>query len=302
MFHRSRSPLAVLAFIAVAAIPVASLAADAPSVSVGASGHGKQTIMITAGASGLPDGFTVRWMDEATFASNGYVWPAAPVPGEKAASFTGAPTLNTFGGTYSTFKLAPNASITIEIGDLLQETGVSGSTGELTYGTQYRFAAFANDENGGAASALSNTVSASTTTSTNCTFTQGFYKNHAGAWPVVSLTLGSVNYTQAQLLAILGQAVQGNGLVSLAHQLIAAKLNVASGADPTDAAAAIASADALIGGLVVPPVGGGSLAPNTTSNLTQTLDDYNNGVTGPGHCGVVSTQQTTWGNLKSLYR
>ena len=302
MFHRSRSPLAVLAFIAVAAIPVASLAADAPSVSVGASGHGKQTIMITAGASGLPDGFTVRWMDEATFASNGYTWPASPVPGEKAASFTGVPTLNTFGGMYTTFKLAPNASITIEIGDLVQETGVSGSTGELTYGTQYRFTSFANDANGDAASALSNTVSASTTTSTNCTYTLGFWKTHPGAWPVMSLTLGSVNYTQAQLLSILNQAVQGNGLLSLAHQVIAAKLNIASGADPTDAAAAIASADALIGGLVVPPVGGGSLAPSTTSSLTQTLDDYNNGVTGPGHCGVVSTQQTTWGNLKSMYR
>jgi hypothetical protein len=70
----------------------------------------------------------------------------------------GASTLNTFGGQYTTFKLAPNASITIEIGDLFQETGVSGSTGELEYSTRYQFTAFAIDGNGAAASALGNTV------------------------------------------------------------------------------------------------------------------------------------------------
>ena len=43
-------------------------------------------------------------------------------------------------------------------------------------------------------------------------------------------------------------------------------------------------ADALIGGLVVPPVGAGSLANATTSALTNTLSDYNEGKTGPGHC------------------
>jgi len=59
-------------------------------------------------------------------------------------------------------------------------------------------------------------------------------------------------------------------------------LNVATGA--SGAPSAIASADAMIGSLVVPPVGGGSLAPATTSPLVQALDDYNSGVTGPGAC------------------
>ncbi len=48
---------------------------------------------------------------------------------------------------------------------------------------------------------------------------------------------------------------------------------------------AIAAADALIGGLVIPPVGGGTLAPSATGALTTTLDNYNQGITGPGHCG-----------------
>jgi hypothetical protein len=170
------------------------------------------------------------------------------------------------------------------------------------YGEQYYFTAFGLDENGNAASELSVTVSATTTPSTNCTYTQGYWKNHEELWPSTNLTLGSVNYSAAQLDLILGEPVAGNGLVSLAHQLIAAKLNIDNGADPTAAAAAIAAADALIGALVVPPIGGGYLAPSVTSSLTQTLDDYNNGVTGPGHCGNVPTQERTWGGVKALYR
>ena len=118
----------------------------------------------------------------------------------------------------------------------------------------------------------------------NCTLTQGFWKNHEEVWPVTSLTLGTVTYNQAQLLSILRTPVAGNGLISLAHQLIAAKLNVANGAAGSSIAGAISSADALIGGLVVPPVGTGTLKTNVTSSLVGQLDGYNNGVTGPGHC------------------
>jgi hypothetical protein len=299
---RRYSSIPVLFAVLVLVVAPAVWAADAPSLSVGQSGHGKQTVIVTAGASGLPDGFTIWWMDEATFASRGFTWPETQVSSQGAVAFTGAPTLNTFGGQYTTFKLAPNASIAIEIGDLFQETGVAGTVGELSYGTRYHFTAFATDGTGAAASGLSNTVSGSTTSSTNCTYTQGYWKNHEEAWPVMSLTLGSVNYTKAQLLSILNQSVQGNGLVSLAHQLIAAKLNIAAGADGTDAAAASGAADALIGGLVVPPVGAGYIDPSDTSGLTQTLDDYNNGVIGPGHCGTVPTEQRTWGGVKSMYR
>lgn len=302
MIHRYRFLMVTMALAMLVVAPAALAAVDAPTVSIGQSGHGKQAVIITAGASGLPDGFTVWWMDDATFSSYGRVWPSTEVSQQGAAAFTGAPTLNTFGGQFTTFKLAPNASITIEIGDLFQETGVSGTVEELEYGTKYHFTAFALDEFGAAASGLGNTVSAYTTESTNCTYTIGYWKTHEEAWPVNSLMLGSVVYTKQQLLDILNQSVEGNGLVSLAHQLIGAKLNIAAGADPTDASAAIAAADALIGGLVVPPVGAGYLAPSQTSALTQTLDDYNNGIIGPGHCGTVSSEQKTWGGVKSLYR
>jgi hypothetical protein len=120
-----------------------------------------------------------------------------------------------------------------------------------------------------------------------CTFTQGYWKNHPNNWPVSSLTLGTVTYTKAQLISILKTPVGGNGLISLSYQLIAAKLNQASGASvPPDVASAIAAADALIGGLVVPPVGSGFLSPAATDSLTTTLDTYNNGLAagGPPHC------------------
>jgi hypothetical protein len=300
MFQRYLLAAVLIVVVTMLVAPNAQ-AVDTPAIGAGVSGHAKQTITITAGPSGLPNGFEIWWMDRSQFLANGGQW-IDNAPGMSAASFTGEPTLNTFGGRYTTFKLAPFESINIEIGDLMQETGVEGTTEELKYGENYYFTAFGLGENGAPATDLSATVSATTTDNTNCTYTQGYWKNHEEDWPTASVTLGTVVYTAAEADAILEQSVQGNGLVSLAHQLIAAKLNIANGADPSAASAAIASADALIGGLVVPPIGAGYLAPNTTSSLTQTLDDYNNGVIGPGHCGTVPTEQRTWGGVKALYR
>ena len=130
----------------------------------------------------------------------------------------------------------------------------------------------------------------------SCTLTQGYWKTHGAvptgnneyAWPDTikanGLQLGSVTYTAADLLSMLNKPAAGNGLIALAHQLIAAKLNVAAGADPTAIAADIAIADALIGSLVVPPLGSGHLAPSLTSGLVTVLGNYNEGATGPGHC------------------
>ena len=129
-----------------------------------------------------------------------------------------------------------------------------------------------------------------------CVRTQGYWKTHgpiptgnnSNEWDVNGLTLGTVNYTNLQLLAIFNQPVQGNGLLSLAHQLIAAKLNIANGADGTSIQQTIADADALIGAQVIPPTNGSttSVKPNTVSSLVSKLDDYNNGLVpgGPGHC------------------
>ena len=110
-----------------------------------------------------------------------------------------------------------------------------------------------------------------------CVFGFGYWKNHPQAWPVTELQLGNVTYTQDQLLSIMHEPVRGNGLVSLAHHLITAKLNVANGADPSCIQQTIADADALIGDLVVPPVGDGYLAPRDVNALKDILEDYNEG-------------------------
>ncbi len=117
----------------------------------------------------------------------------------------------------------------------------------------------------------------------NCTFSYGWYKNYwVCNWQ--SLTLGTVSYTHDQLLAILNQAVSGNGLVELAHQLIGAEMNIVKGADPSSIQSTINAANALIGSLVIPPIGSGSLTTGATNALAATLADFNLGNTGPGHC------------------
>ena len=131
-----------------------------------------------------------------------------------------------------------------------------------------------------------------TSTPAGCVFGQGYWKNHPDQWPVTELQLGNVTYTQQQLLDILHQSVRGNGLVLLAHQLIAAKLNIANGADGSCIEQTIADADALIGDLVVPPVGTGYLAPRDVSALADTLDQYNEGFLCAPSCEETSPPPT----------
>ena len=285
-------------------------ALDAPTVAVTAIGHGKIAMNVTAGPSGLPNGFAVYWMTQTDYDDYGDVWPdQLSYPSLHWAQFTGAPTLNTGGGAYTTFKLGPGETINVELGDLFDESGLTtNDTGELEYttssGTDYVLCAYAIGGTGGTRSVYSLNGAGTTTAPVNCTFTLGYWKNHPAAWSsVATLMVGTVTYTNAQLMSILNTPAGGNGLISLAHQLITAKLNIlVNGADATAISGTIGAADALIGGLVIPPVGGGFLAPGSTSALTETLDDWNNGIFGPGHCGDTPAKSSTWGRIKTLYR
>ena len=60
----------------------------------------------------------------------------------------------------------------------------------------------------------------------------------------------------------------------LARQEIAAKLNIANGADVSCIAQSLADADALIGDVIIPPVGDGFLQP---SGYGRTLTSDNQG-------------------------
>lgn len=305
MTHRyARLALTALCALTMHA-PMASAAVlDTPTLEGVIVGRTSISVMVTAGPSGAPQGFTVEWMLASTYDQLGF-WPAPTSPTLAKANFNGHPTLNIQDGT-DTFLLGGDGLAGVQIGDLFDETGVATEQlGELQEGTSYVVRVHANATSTDGASAPSSIVRLKTLARTiqDCTFTQGYWKNHPEVWPVGNVTLGTVNYTQAQLLTVYATPAAGNGLISLAHQLIAAKLNIAQGATaPAGVLAAIAAADALIGGLVVPSIGSGFLSPGSTSGLTGTLDDFNQGITGPGHCGSTPTRQQTWGGLKAIYR
>jgi hypothetical protein len=86
-------------------------------------------------------------------------------------------------------------------------------------------------------------------TATNaCPLSHGFWKNQPSGWPVTSLTLGGITYTQAQLLTVLGNSTNGDAVSILADQLIAALLNIDNGSDPSPVSAVIADAQTLLAG------------------------------------------------------
>jgi len=117
-----------------------------------------------------------------------------------------------------------------------------------------------------------------------CELTQGFWKTHPDAWPVTSLVLGSQTYTQAELLTILNTPVKGDASLILADQLIAAKLNIANGSNPTPIGPTIADADALLStfsGTLPYHVSPSSATGQQMVADATTLNNYNNLVLTP---------------------
>lgn len=297
--HASLVGLFALAMLASAAF---AQTLDTPTLSVNRVGFFRIDLDVHAGASGAPNGFVIQWMKKSDFDALG--WPVDEYdPRAAFCDFIGVPTLNPDPRSNS-FKLNPNGAIEVQVGDLLDESGVAGSYLDQLPPGQYVFRAWAEGSlTPGTASAPSRAIVAATAPA-ECT--QGFWKNHAEVWPTgcTPMLLGTVSYTKTQLLAIFATPVTGNGLISLAHQLIATKLNICNGSNPANIQSTINAADALIGGLVVPPVGSGSLSPGSTSSLTNTLDNFNNGfILGVKSCpGAVPTTHSTWGKVKSMYR
>jgi len=134
-----------------------------------------------------------------------------------------------------------------------------------------------------------------------CTRTIGFWKNHSGMGPQDDLVtqylpiwLGtpdgpkSVNVTDAAMaFDILSQVITVgslDGITKLRAQLLAAKLDIASGTDGTVVAEVIDLADAFLADHE--PADWSSLDEATRQMVLDwkdTLDQYNNGIIGPGH-------------------
>ncbi len=228
-----------------------------------------------------------------------------------SGSFSGVPAC-------SIYKLGPNQCITVEIGNLDDSVcGVSlhnCGANELECGQEYVFRVFAHKVPGGlnASEKSANLCCSTEPCVAGCVLTQGYWKNHPCEWPAPfvpgangtavagqcaltpnpneqcacdaahTILIGSIPYTQCQLLCSLAQPGGGNAVRILAHQLIAAKLNVLSGATPPSCG----DGDALIGSLNILT---GSVAPSSTLGqqmlaIAVCLDLYNNGDGGVTHC------------------
>jgi len=115
----------------------------------------------------------------------------------------------------------------------------------------------------------------------HCTFTQGWYKNHTSSWPSGSLTPNTVWDGGKTIIDLFNTPPKGSQYIILAHQYITALLNIQGGSSvPPAVQTALDTAAAYF-------AGGGAGAGDASVDITGVstiLDDYNNGLTGPGHC------------------
>lgn len=116
-----------------------------------------------------------------------------------------------------------------------------------------------------------------------CVRSMGYWKNHPEAWRLDGLSLGGVQYSQDEALGILNTSPKGDATYILAHQLIAALLNVETGADGTDVAAQIADAQVW---LAAYSVGTDPGEPDRAEGiaLADILEQFNTGQLGPASC------------------
>jgi hypothetical protein len=116
-----------------------------------------------------------------------------------------------------------------------------------------------------------------------CTYTIGYWKNHPYDWPTEDLSL----YSMHEAMMILWTPSKGgNAYIILAHQYIGAELNVVNGTSIPDEVleAWYAAQDLLVEYLDEGKIPKKSADRTLAIDLASILDDYNNGVIGPGHC------------------
>ncbi|HEX9734376.1 MAG TPA: Calx-beta domain-containing protein, partial [Thermoanaerobaculia bacterium] len=107
----------------------------------------------------------------------------------------------------------------------------------------------------------------------SCPRSHGYWKNHTGQWPIAWVLMGGVEYEADQMLAFLN-AKGGDATLQLALQLVAIKLNLASGSDPS-ILPVVEAADAFLE--TYPPGSDPRGAARSEANrIKDELDDFNN--------------------------
>jgi hypothetical protein len=126
-----------------------------------------------------------------------------------------------------------------------------------------------------------------------CTLTQGYWKTHSqrgpapydDTWEALGVLQEATPFYSSgkTWYQVFWTPPAGNAYYNLAHQFMAAKLNILNGASaPLAVTQAIAEAEGLFN--TYTPTTVPRNARTRMLQLATLLDNYNNGVTGPGHC------------------
>jgi hypothetical protein len=120
-----------------------------------------------------------------------------------------------------------------------------------------------------------------------CTFTWGYWKNHFEEWPQgrtpdMDFFLSGMTWEE-----VLSTPVRGNQYFNLGHQFIAAKLNALNGASTVALETELTTSENLFATYTpdaIRGLRGNAPLRKQFVNLAGILDEYNNGIIGPGHC------------------
>jgi hypothetical protein len=138
------------------------------------------------------------------------------------------------------------------------------------------------------------TVTVNVVCVTGCTLTQGYWKNHAdpsrkqfdATWNLIpGAANASFMNTGVSWIQTFNTPPAGNAFYVLAHQYMAARLNVLAGAQASPTVlTAINNATALFAALPASGTALSSSQTRTARTLATTLDNFNNGLMGTPHC------------------
>lgn len=128
-------------------------------------------------------------------------------------------------------------------------------------------------------------VSPSTATSTAeniCTYTMHFWSANPDSWMIENIVIGNLSFNKTEAIEIL-EIENPDPTTRMLQKYFAALLNTLNGADSSDIGLTMVKVGDWL--IIHPP--GDILTPAESAQvelLTRKLEDYNGGLTGPGHC------------------
>ncbi len=108
--------------------------------------------------------------------------------------------------------------------------------------------------------------------------TPGYWKTHPEAWPYTEITIGGTTYSREAAIDLMEAPTAGDKWLNMFEQVVAAKLNLAIGTDPTCISTDLTAADTWLG----TEAGNRKIRASSAtwqgiSSTFTKIDDYNNG-------------------------